>query len=101
MPFPRSIFCLIAPALWLAHAGAVYAEVPGWRSMEAPPEQQARLLAATVGTAADAISVADAEGLMLRMVNAARATAGAPAVIWSQDAARMAQAQADAMADGH
>jgi uncharacterized protein YkwD len=50
---------------------------------------------------AGALAPDEAARLMLRMVNAARGAAGVPPVAWSAEAAKLAQDQADAMAQGH
>jgi uncharacterized protein YkwD len=56
---------------------------------------------ADLGSHADEITPEAASDLLLRMVNAARRTAGSPEVEWSEPAAALAQAQAEAMAHGH
>src|SRR5688572_5541233 len=64
------------------------------------PVEEAEPIEVEVGSAVDEMGVADASELMLRMVNAARRSAGVGVLDWSDSAARLAQDHADAMAEG-
>jgi uncharacterized protein YkwD len=82
--------------------GPVEALAPAETNLEGPVEApEAEPIEIEVSSAGDAMSVAAASELMLRMVNAARRTAGVGELVWSDSAATLAQNQADAMAGGH